>query len=254
MGLPLIFGAIAAAGLGWWLLRKDAGSTEPEYNAPPAELAAQESGLGFDFATIYRIVGTVGERSSGYGALNRNDAGKGISFGLIQHNQGGGNLGRMLSVWHDTDGPGFARVWGDLGAGLLAATNAATLAERLAINLAAEPYLSRWAAAGREPGCQAAQAYTARTSYLTTKILAACEAHGLRGTRPVGLVFDRAVNQGNGAALASLGKVPMGLGTEEALGMFVNACMDRLDEEHANRVADRWSRVDNAFQAAGAVA
>lgn len=241
--------ALAAAGGAAYLLLR---SGKAEAAPTVAELQREEQAAGFDWPTVFRIVGTVGERSSDYGALNRNDRGNGVSFGLIQHNQASGSLGRMLDTWRHTDPAGFAGVWGDLGDAMVASLTSPDRAERMRLRLAEEPYLSRWALAGRAPGCQAAQAYEARVSYLNRRIMEAAAAHGLAGTRAIGLIFDRSINQGPGVALQALGRIQAlpAEGMNAALIDFMNACLD-LAGPDAAAVQRRLERVDAALQASG---
>jgi hypothetical protein len=129
----------------------------------------------------------------------------GLAFGLCLFTQESGLLGRVLALFRQRDGTGFAQTFGADAEALHATTNAASPEARLADvgghPLWTAPWLDRFRQAGRIEGCQNAQNEVAIEG-LFRPMLNVAMPLGLDTDRGLAMAFDRVVTGGLGAGLA----------------------------------------------------
>jgi Glycosyl hydrolase family 46 len=127
----------------------------------------------------------------------------GLSWGLVQFNQRGGGLGRVLVACERRAPVLFRETFGKERDRLLQVTTAATEEERLqpvgGTPLWHEPWVARFRHAGRVPQFQAAQNEVAIEAYLDPNLSFAA-ALGLDSDRALAMLYDRFVHMGNAAA------------------------------------------------------
>ncbi len=146
------------------------------------------------------VVRLVSAREGRPDSLNRNLDGVGLSYGVIQWTQKSGNLGKLLGAMHEADPAAFARIFGPSWSRLLDVTRRGSLEPIDGAVLWAEPWASRFIAAGRHPPfvevqwAMAAQGEHFRGAERVAALL------GVRTERAMALFFDRSVQQGPGAA------------------------------------------------------
>ena len=126
----------------------------------------------------------------------------GLSWGLMQFNQRGGALGRVLIACERRAPVVFRQVFGAGRDALVQTTNAGSPEARVGPVSGAvlwqEPWLSRFREAGKVPQFQAAQNEVAIEGYLDPN-LAFASALGLDTDRGLAMVYDRCVQMGNAA-------------------------------------------------------
>lgn len=151
--------------------------------------------------------GKFGENHSAYHTYHI-----GLSYGIVQFTQDGGNLGRLLVMMRDRDRNMFNRIFGDHANDLIRVTTASgpisrkTSTGRSArvqpvdgADLWKEPWLSRFREAGRQAAFQSAQNEAASTFYIEP-ILPFAGWLGLNTDRALTIVADRSVQMGPGGA------------------------------------------------------
>lgn len=176
---------------------------------------------------IIERIGRFESGSDGYSAMNRDGEYRGVfgqnhsaynryhiglSFGLIQFTQDSGALGQLLTMMRDRDQARFDAIFGPQAGELLQVTNAAGPSSsevqggRSArvqpvggTDLWEEPWVSRFAAAGRHGPFQAAQNELAARLYVAP-MLPFASWLGLNSDRALAMVVDRAVQMGVGGA------------------------------------------------------
>lgn len=209
-------------------------SFEPEipYEPLSAELgqgaAAPAPPLTIDMqrAIIARI-GRFESGAQGYSAMNRDGEFRGLfghdhsaynrwhvglSYGLIQFTQDSGTLGKLLTAMRDRDAARFDAIFGPHAAELLRVTNAlgpssAEVPGGRSVrvqpvggaDLWEEPWVARFAEAGRHVPFQAAQNEMAATLYIAP-VLPFASWFGLNTDRALTIVADRSVQLGPGGA------------------------------------------------------
>lgn len=136
----------------------------------------------------------------------------GLSYGIVQFTQDGGNLGRVLVMMRDRDRDTFNRIFGEHADELIRVTTAQgppsrrTSTGRSArvqavggADLWVEPWLTRFREAGRHRPFQSAQNEAASTFYIEP-ILKFAAWLGLNSDRALTIVADRSVQLGPGGA------------------------------------------------------
>jgi hypothetical protein len=153
-----------------------------------------------DRAWVRRVIALVSATEGEADSLNRNLDGAGLSYGILQWNQRSGSLGVLLSAMAEADPPAFARLFGPSWASLLEATRRGGLAAVDGAPLWEEPWVSRFAAAGRHVMFVAVQWRLAEQGEHFRGALDAARILGVSTERAMALFFDRSVQQGPGAA------------------------------------------------------
>ncbi len=149
---------------------------------------------------VPRVIRRVMRHEGGYDSLNLNTDGAGLSFGILQWPQRTGDLARVLAAMYAADATTFQRVFGPDWPKLLQAVNSRSLAPVASAVLWAEPWVSRFRAAGRHPPFQEAQDKLAREGEHFQAAEAVARKLNVPTERALALFFDTAVQQGAGAA------------------------------------------------------
>ena len=166
----------------------------------PARAAVRAGPIPDDRTWVRRVIAYVSGNEGRADSLNRNLDGAGLSFGILQWNQKSGSLGVLLRAMQQADPQAFVRIFGPSWTTLLAATLRGGLELVDGVQLWEEPWASRFAAAGRHPPFVAAQWDHAERGEHFQGALDVARILGLRTERAMALFFDRAVQQGPGAA------------------------------------------------------
>ena len=159
---------------------------------------------------LHRVLAMVARNesgSSGYTALTPDDAGAGVSFGLIQFNQGHGALGNLFKRFAAADHAELVRLtYGDnphnddpkaLLNQLIEELNTddQRLTGELASKLTSPRWKRRFLAIGQQPGFQAVQDAMAAHEYLRPAQRTATR-FGLSSERALALLCDMSVQHG----------------------------------------------------------
>ena len=161
-----------------------------------AARAASSALAGWTRNVLRLVSATEGRPDS----LNRNTDGAGLSYGILQWTQASGNLGKLLAAMQEADPPAFARLFGEGWSRLLDHTRQRSLGPLDGAVLWAEPWASRFIAAGRHPPFVDLQwAMAARGEHFQGAERVAALL-GVRTERAMALFFDRSVQQGPGGA------------------------------------------------------
>lgn len=202
---------------------------------------------GLPWEAILEVVATQEAGKVDFSAWNPNDAGRGVSWGFIQFNQGAGSIGRVLRLWADND-PATWQAWceqwgidGDYFLRVLTAANPSR-------NIDLRPYEQAFRAAGQIPIVQQAQRSDAWTSY-AEPLIAKAQRSGLGSNTALAVVVDRSVNQGPGATgrgieLVNPGSLP------DPLTAFIDLMASAAGGREA-RVRARVARVISTMQSLG---
>lgn len=184
------------AGIGVWALL-DAGSRTSTGRQLMSQ-AKQSIDQGLDW--IQQVIQRTIAHEGTYDSLNLNTDGAGLSFGILQWAQLPGALGELLAEMYRTDPARFAACFGPAYPQLLEVTRRGSLEPVSGAVLWAEPWISRFRAAGRDPVFRAVQdRLAARGTYMRAAIDAA-QTLGVPTERGLALTFDTAVQQGPQAA------------------------------------------------------
>ncbi|MEZ5333599.1 MAG: hypothetical protein R2991_16550 [Thermoanaerobaculia bacterium] len=185
----VIVGGIAAA-VGFLVL----GSRPAHAAVVRAAPAADERGW------VRRVIAFVSATEGRADSLNRNLDGAGLSFGILQWNQRAGNLGVVLRAMQAADPAAFPRIFGPSWTAVLEVAGRGSLERVDGAVLWEEPWVSRFVAAGRYPPFVDVQWQVAEHGEHFQAALDVARMLGARTERAVALFFDRAVQQGPGAA------------------------------------------------------
>jgi hypothetical protein len=173
----------------------------------PADVVASSAG-GADVGVVVvepgvsKVIARVSRNEGGYDSLNLNRDGAGLSFGILQWAQSTGDLGRLLAAMDQADHALFGSAFGPDAPALLATTSAGSTAAVGGMVLWAEPWVSRFRAAGRTPAFQRVQDELAYAGVHFQGALAVSAFLRVRTERAVALFFDTAVQQGPERAMA----------------------------------------------------
>jgi hypothetical protein len=241
----ILGGVVAAGGLAWLLWPKSKNAGGGTMDEPGQDQA-------FDWESVVRAVGFQGEQSRDWATLNPNDRGNGVSFGLLQFNQAGGGLGRVMSRFRELDPEAWAAAWGGEApaTNVLRALTGSSRVQRMAVDLAHDPLRSRLLACGQAEACQQAQLDIAWTDYAAPLLQQAKNA-ALDQTAEFGVVFDRSINQGPGAAasglVSALVAVNSGQGYPANLDAFINRMVALAASGDGPAIRARVERVYRAL-------
>jgi hypothetical protein len=191
---PLILGAAA---LGVLALAAAASSPTGRRTAKKLEEKVEE--LITDW--IPTLLRKTSEHEGNYWSVQANLDGNGVSFGILQWTQKSGSLGRLLREMAAADPVAFGRFFGASWARLLDVTGRASLEAVDGVALWAEPWVSRFAAAGRWPAFQQVQARVAAESEYMAGAVEIARLLGVSTERAMVLYYNRTVHQGSSGAL-----------------------------------------------------
>ena len=141
------------------------------------------------------------EHEGNYWSVQANLDGNGVSYGILQWTQKSGSLGRLLRHMAAADPLAFGRFFGESWARLLDVTGRASLEAVDGVALWAEPWVSRFAAAGRWPAFQQVQARVAAESEYMAGAVEIAGVLGVSTERAMTLYYNRTVHQGASGAL-----------------------------------------------------
>lgn len=181
----------------------------------PSSLQAQvpnTSSSNGGLSGVDRIIDYTARTEGGgrYDAWNANDAGHGVSFGLIQFNQKAGSLPSLFKGMHEKNPEKFNRVFGPHASNLLSESYVRSA------NLNDPDIKNRMLQAGRDPEFQQVQRDLARTGYYEPAAKMAAE-HGLKSERAHAMLFDSAVQNGVGGTRGFLRQAAAGGGSEREI-------------------------------------
>jgi hypothetical protein len=141
------------------------------------------------------------EHEGNFWSVQANLDGNGVSYGILQWTQKSGSLGRLLREMAATDPAAFVRFFGASWARVLDVTGRASLEAVDGVSLWAEPWVSRFATAGRWPAFQQVQARVAAESEYMAGAVEIAGLLGVATERAMVLYYNRTVHQGATGAL-----------------------------------------------------
>ena len=191
---PLLVGA---AGLG--LLVLAAAASSPTVRRTAKQLEKNVENLITDW--IPTLLRKTSEHEGNYWSVQANLDGNGVSYGILQWTQKSGSLGRVLRAMAAADPVAFGRFFGASWAKLLEVTGRASLESVDGAVLWAEPWVSRFVAAGRWPAFQQVQARDAAESEYMAGAIEIARLLGVSSERAMVLCYNRTVHQGPAGAL-----------------------------------------------------
>jgi len=139
------------------------------------------------------VIARTSAKEGGYDAINPNEDGAGLSFGILQWNQTSGNLGKLLAAMWATDSPTFERIFGSSWRALLDTLRAGGVRTIGGVYPWQEPWASRFRAAGRTPAFQRVQDELARSDPHMASALAIAALLNVMNERSMALFFDTSV-------------------------------------------------------------
>ncbi|MBN2358651.1 MAG: LysM peptidoglycan-binding domain-containing protein, partial [Deltaproteobacteria bacterium] len=145
-----------------------------------------------------------------YDAWNPDDAGHGISFGLIQFNQKSGSLPSLLKGMHQADPQKFSDIFGPDSDRLLDESYVRSA------NFNTPEWKARFQEAGRDPEFQQVQRDLAKRGYFDPAV-AMGQQYGLTSERSQALLFDSCVQNGVGGTRGMLEQAAAGGGSEREI-------------------------------------
>ncbi len=191
---PLLVGA---AGLGLLLFAAAASSPTARRTAKTLEKNVEH--LLTDW--IPTLLKKTSEHEGQFWSVQANLDGNGVSYGILQWTQKSGSLGRLLRAMASADPVAFGRFFGASWMKLLDVTGQASLEAVDGVVLWAEPWVSRFTAAGRWPAFQQAQASLAAESEYMDGAVAIAKVLGVATERAMTMYYNRTVQQGPTGAL-----------------------------------------------------
>ncbi len=217
---------------------------------PVATLCYIALALDFDITPMTYLMTLTGlwETNARFAALNRNTDRAGLSFGLIQWAQKPGRLNEIVAAFHDADAERFHSTFGGGSAaeGLLAHTakknggvdpNTGVTTDP-AFDLIAEPWASRFQAAGLDPVFQRVQVTVATADAQAAYTALKDRTPLIVSQRGVGFLLDVANQHGAGGALSIYDAVS-GAATGEA------DLLRRMRDESVRRVVAQFGEDSN---------
>jgi hypothetical protein len=167
------------------------------------------------------------EANARFALLNLNTDKAGLSFGVIQWAQKPGRLNEILSAFQNADAARFSNLFGGdaAAAGLLAHVAQAGggvdpvsgVTTDPAFDLVADPWKSRFQAAGLDPAFQTVQVNVATADAQSAFDQMSGHASLIASQRGVGFLLDVANQHGVAGALSIYDAVSSGVSTESAL-------------------------------------
>ena len=191
---PLLLGAGAIG-----LLMLAAAASSPSARRTARKLEENVAALITDW--IPTLLRKTSEHEGNYWSVQANLDGNGVSYGILQWTQKSGSLGRLLREMAAADPVAFGRFFGASWAKLLDVTGRASLEAVDGVSLWAEPWVSRFATAGRWPAFQQVQARVAAESEYMAGAVEIARLLGVSTERAMVLYYNRTVHQGSSGAL-----------------------------------------------------
>ncbi|MDP2314855.1 MAG: hypothetical protein Q8P41_18280 [Pseudomonadota bacterium] len=191
---PLLLGAGA-----FGLLILAAAASSPSARRTARQLEEKVESLITDW--IPTLLRKTSEHEGNYWSVQPNLDGNGVSYGILQWTQKSGSLGRVLRAMAAADPVAFGRFFGASWAKLLDVTGRASLESVDGAVLWAEPWVSRFVAAGRWPAFQQVQARDAAESEYMASAIEIARLLGVSSERAMVLCYNRTVHQGPAGAL-----------------------------------------------------
>ncbi len=188
---------LGGAALG--LLMLAAAASSPTARRTARKLEEKVENLITDW--IPTLLRKTSEHEGQFWSVQANLDGNGVSYGILQWTQKSGSLGRLLRTMAATDPIAFGRFFGASWAKLLDVTGRASLEPVDGVVLWAEPWVSRFVAAGRWPAFQQAQARVAAESEYMAGAVEIARTLGVASERALTLYYNRTVHQGSSGAL-----------------------------------------------------
>ncbi len=202
---PLLVGAGA-----FGLLILAAAASSPSARRPAQQTAdsagkaakkLEEKVESFITDWIPTLLRKTSEHEGNYWSVQANLDGNGVSYGILQWTQKSGSLGRLLREMAAADPVAFVRFFGANWPRLLEVTGRASLEAVDGVALWAEPWVSRFASAGRWPAFQQVQARDAAESEYMAGALKVAGVLGVTTERAMVMYYNRTVHQGPAGAL-----------------------------------------------------
>ena len=191
---PLLLGAGAVG-----LLMLAAAASSPSARRTARKLEENVAALITDW--IPTLLRKTSEHEGNFWSVQQNLDGNGVSYGILQWTQKSGSLGRLLRAMAATDPVAFGRFFGASWAKLLDVTGRASLEAVDGVSLWAEPWVSRFATAGRWPAFQQVQSRVAAESEYMAGAVEIARLLGVSTERAMVLYYNRTVHQGSSGAL-----------------------------------------------------
>ena len=191
---PLLLGAGAMG-----LLILAAAASSPTVRRTARKLEEKVENLITDW--IPTLLRKTSEHEGQFWSVQANLDGNGVSYGILQWTQKSGSLGRLLRAMAAADPLAFGRIFGASWASLLDVTARASFEAVDGAVLWAEPWVSRFATAGRWPAFQQVQARVAAESEYMAGAVEIARTLGVSTERAMTLYYNRTVHQGSAGAL-----------------------------------------------------
>ncbi len=191
---PLLLGAGAIG-----LLVLAAAASSPSARRAAQKLEEKVENLITDW--IPTLLRKTSEHEGNFWSVQANLDGNGVSYGILQWTQKSGSLGRLLREMAATDPVAFGRFFGASWAKVLDVTGRASMEAVDGVALWAEPWVSRFNAAGRWPAFQQVQARVAAESEYMAGAVEIARLLGVSSERAMTLYYNRTVHQGASGAL-----------------------------------------------------
>ena len=205
-------------------------------------------------AVMRRVDARIRAHEGTYDSLNLNTDNAGLSVGVRQWAQRPGGLGRLLSAWGKADPEAMVRLLGPSAPDLLLVVTAELDADRMkpvdGAVLWAEPWVSRFRAAGADPSFRRVQDEQALAGDEMRDAIEIRDVLGLRTERGFAVALDRAVQQGPSAkrwaqqAVRAAGDAWPSYDERARLDAFIVACVERFRRRSPpTSNLDRWREV-----------
>lgn len=149
---------------------------------------------------IATLLRKTSEHEGRYWSVQRNNDGQGVSYGIIQWTQLAGGLFKVLTRMQQADPAAFARIFGPSWRSMMTLVQAKSLGPVDGAVLWAEPWLSRFVAAGRHLPFQNAQDREAATSEYMQAAVTIAGLLGVQSERAMTMYYNRTVHQGAAGA------------------------------------------------------
>jgi hypothetical protein len=208
---PLLLGAGA---LGLFILAAAASSPTARRTAREAAQSAGNAAKKLEEKVealitdwIPTLLRKTSEHEGNFWSVQANLDGNGVSYGILQWTQKSGSLGRLLRAMAAADPIAFGRFFGASWAKLLEVTGRSSLEAVDGVSLWAEPWVSRFNAAGRWPAFQQVQSRVAAESEYMAGAVEIARLLGVSTERAMVLYYNRTVHQGASGALGPAKRV-----------------------------------------------
>jgi hypothetical protein len=218
---------------------------QPVQATAAARPSSAAQALGLSDTQIDQIIDRTSKYEGTYTSLNRNTDRAGLSFGFIQFAQKPGSLGQVLTEMSKKDPAKFNQIFGPDAQQMLRVVtsppnhgvDASGRAADPRFDLTQEPWLSRFEAAGKDPGFQGVQRDVARKSYFEPAMEIARE-HGIRSPEGLSMLFDTAVQQGRNGAR----RITASAARRRTPGMSEREYLEEVARTASRAAGPRWQK------------